>query len=204
MFKPCIILSSMQEPSLVSPDTILEPKYFLERGVDIMGKSLNAIVTFLHNDPGSGVKLNVRTKTRKQKMHNSCYIYEARDIPVTDPSNGHWCPEAFDGRILLRHIRKHAPDYASILDIRGSSYDIKKPIDLILGMIPRRINPSLTTSGLVHTLFHMEGFLEIFFEGLESNGRHALAVYVKEGIDELKNIRNTATHARRLSLESAK
>ena len=188
----------------MSPDIILEPNHFLEMGVNIIGKSLNPIVTSLHKDPRSKVKLYVRTKTGKQKTQKGCYTYRTRDVPVSDPSNNHKYPEAFDGRILLRHIRKYAPDYASFLDIRGSSHDLKTPIDVILGIIPRRLNPSLTTAALGHTLYYMESFLEIFDHGLESAGKHALAVCVKEGMNELKCVRNTANRARRLSLELAK
>ncbi|CAI8004380.1 hypothetical protein GBAR_LOCUS3907 [Geodia barretti] len=61
------------EPALISPDIILEPNHFLEKGVSIMGKSLNPIVTSLHNDPGSRVKLYVRTKTEKQKTQKGCH-----------------------------------------------------------------------------------------------------------------------------------
>ncbi|CAI8005212.1 hypothetical protein GBAR_LOCUS4095, partial [Geodia barretti] len=80
------------EPAVVSPDIILEPNHFLEKGVSIMGKSLNPIVTSLHNDPRSKVKLHVRTKTGKQKTQKGCHMYRTRDIPVSNLSNNHKYP----------------------------------------------------------------------------------------------------------------
>lgn len=165
---------------------------------------MNPIVSFLHNDPSSEVKFRVRKKTGKQKTQSGSYTYEMRDIPASDISDSYAWPEAFDGRNLLRHIRRYAPNYGSFLDMRGSSHDLKNSIDLILGMIPRRLNHSLTTAALTHALFYMEGLLEIFVDGLMSANKPVLAAHVKEGMNELKSMRNTANCARRLSLELTK
>ena len=180
----------------------MEPNHFLEKGVGIVGESLNPVVSHVHNDTRNQVSFRVRKKTRKHKTHEHCCTYTMEDIPVGDPSNYTECPEAFDGRYILKHMQTNAAHYASFLDIRrGSSQSLKTSIDVILGCIPRKQNRSLTTDGLVHTLFYMEGLLETFEEGLQSTGRYNLAAHVKEGIGELSYIRTSAERARRLSLE---
>ena len=189
---------------MVSPDIIMEPNHFLEKGVAIVGKSLNPVVSSVHKDPSNEVKFCVRKKTDKKRTDRDCYTYTMKNLPASNPSDQWKCPEAFDGRNLLRHVRKHAPEYATFLDIRGSSHDLKMAIDLILGRIPRRPNHSLTTAALVHTLFHMEGLLEMFVRGLGSIGRYNLADEVNEGLKELRDIRNKACNARQLSLELTK
>ena len=177
----------------------MSPWHFLEKSVEAVGSSLNPVVSYVHNDPRNDVKFRVRKKMCKKKMCEHCCTYNIQNVAANDPSNWSNCPEAFDGRKLLRHIKRNASYYASFLELRGSSHDLKTSVDLVLGMA--RPNHSLTTSGLVHALFQMEGLLGTILHGLTSVSRYELVPYIEEGLKELQNIRSIANHARRLSLE---
>ena len=177
----------------------MEPCHFLEKGVKAVGSSLNPVVSCIHNDPRYDVKFRVRKMMCKKKTREHCCSYNTEDVAANDPSNRFDCPEASDGRKVLRHIKRNASNYASFLELRESSHDLKTPVDLVLGMV--RPNHSLTTAGLIHAIIQMEGLLETFLHSLTSTGRYDLVPYIEEGIKELQNIRSTANRARRLSLE---
>jgi hypothetical protein len=189
------------DSTLISPDVIPDPSYFLEKGVDAFGRALNPVVSAVHNDPKNDVKFRVRRKIDKQKPTKHRRTITTEDVPVSDPQDREQFPEAFTSRLLLQHMRKNAPFYTDFLSLRGSTNELRTPIDLVLWRIPRMRIPSLTSQAVVHTLFHMEGFLDLVTDGLESSEKFSLASDVKGGMSELRDIRNSADHARRLSLE---
>ena len=191
----------LQECSLSSSDTdiIATPNNFLEKSVDVMGNSLNPLVSEVHDDPKNDVKFRIRKKIHEKKL-NHCRTTVTKDVAVSQPCK---CPEAFDGRAVLRHMRYYVSCYASAIDYHGGSNDLKILIDRILGRVPRKRNHSLTWDALLNTLFDMRSLLEIIADALQDAANFKLSEQIKIGVRELQHITQCSTRAqscvRRLS-----
>ena len=183
----------------LSADVIADPCHFVEKGIESVGKTLNRIVSTVHHSPQNDVKFHTRKKiyVKKEKCRRMC---ETEDVPVLDPSDSLQCPEAFEGRNVLRHMRRgtNFHEYAALLDYRDPRV-FKSGIDQVLGRIPGRRNPLMTWDILFDTLSRMKNFLLNATNGLERTNKHILATEIKNGMEELDDVIDNANQAQELS-----
>lgn len=191
--------SSLTHLRRLSADVIADPHHFVEKGIESVGKTLNHIVSDMHHSPRSDVKFHTRKKTSVKKEKCRC-MWETEDVPVLDPSDSLQCPEAFEGRNVLRHMRRGSNfhEYAALLDYRDPR-EFKSGIDQVLGRIPGRRNPLMTWDILFDTLSRMKNFLLNATDGLERTNKHILATKIKNGMEDLDDIIENANQAQELS-----
>jgi hypothetical protein len=188
---PC---SENQESSFNFQDIISDQHHFLEKSIDTIGEVLNPLVSAEHHSPRSEVKFRTPKKVYENKRRRTTVT---EDTPVLDPANNQLCPEAFDGRQVLKHMCTYYRHYADTLNYSCSS-EFKMLIKQIVGRIPKRRNPSLTWDVLFNTLFYMRSFIEVVVEGLEDTDKLALADCTRAGINKLNDITENANRAREI------
>ena len=153
----------------------------------------------MHNDPQNDVKFRTQ-KMIFLKIKKYRRMSATEDVPVSDPSDRAQCPEAFEGHVLLRHMRRgnnfHA--YADLLGYQDPRF-FKNDIDKVLGRIAGRRNPSMTWAILFDTLFHMKNLLLTARAGLECDDKFSLVAKINTGIEELEDITEKANQAQELS-----
>ena len=189
---------------MIPAGIMVEPPHLLDKSLQHMGAALNPLVTEVHNNTSNDVKFYTRKKIRTFK-HKQRRATLTEDVPVDFPSDNVQCPEAFEGRYILRHMRqgKNLHEYADALDYRKPR-ELKNDIDQILGRIPGRRHPSLTWGSLFTTLSCMKRLLEKAYTGLQHANRFNLALKINEGINEIDEIIEKASHVQQLSLRSTK
>ena len=190
---------------MIPAGIMVEPSLLIDKGLQHIGAVLNPVVTEVHNDPSNSVKFHTRKKIHIIKdKHRRRRTTVTEDVPVDSPSDSVRCPEAFEGRCILRHMHqgKNFYEYADELDYHKPR-ELKSDIDQILGRIPGRRHPSLTWGSLFTTLNCMKSLLEKAYIGLQHANRLNLALKISEGISELDDIKK-ASHVQQLSLRSAK
>lgn len=189
----------MQDFTSFTAGIIVEPHHLMEMAVKLIGRVFNPLVSDVHNDPGNDVKFHIKKKISTIKQnHRRATVTE--DMPVASTSELQ-CPEAFDGRLVLRHMRRvdNFHEYADALDYRNPN-DFKRDIGQILGRIPGRRNPSMTWVILFDTLYRMECFLKKAVEGLKCTNKFDLAPTISDSIQHLKDIIKKAKNAQQLHL----
>ena len=146
----------------------------------------------MHNDPRNNLKFRVRRRISKTSSRENRYRRTSESVTemvaVDDPSKS---PEAFDGRCVLRHMRSAYREYAAALEYRSSS-DFKNLLATIIYRAPKKRNSSFTWRELDHTLLHMRWLIEGAIEGLENTDQFTLADKVRWGLNELKDITESA------------
>ena len=180
---------------------LAEPGQFIEKAIGSIGKGLNSIVATVHHDSTNNVRFYTRKIVSvKKEQHRRMSTTE--DVPVSDPSNGLQCPEAFDGRLVLRHMsrRSNFRTYAELLDYRNPK-NFKSSIDQVLGRIPGRRNPSMTWDLLRDTLARMKDFMFNARAGLVHTNKYNLAIKISNAMEELNDITEKANKAQGLSTE---
>ena len=165
---------------------------FLEKGIKAIGESLNPLVSDMHNSSRNEVKFRTKKKVFKRRRTTI-----TEDVAVSNPSNSQLCPEAFDGRPILKHICHYYRQYADMIDYE-SSFDFKMKIKEIIGRIPKRPNPSLTWDVAIDTIYRMASFVEVIVEGLHNAANSTLAVSISGGVETLRDIAERANEAREL------
>ena len=152
----------------------------------------------MHCSPRNDIKFHAQKKLYLKKENRRLRATEY--VPVSDPSDSLQCPDAFEGRNVLRHMRRgiNFHEYATILDYRDPK-DFKSGIDQILGRIPGRRNPSMTWDILFDTLSRMQNFLLSARAGLERTNQYGLATEISNGIEELNDITEKASQAQEVS-----
>ena len=168
---------------------MLDKNDFLQKSIDVLGATLNPVVSAMHNNPGNNVKF-----LTKKTVHQCSDITVAKIVPVADPSNSELCPNAFDGRKVLKHMFHYYRSYADALDY-PKSLDFKVRVKQIIGRIPKRRNPSLTWGSVINTIFHMRCFIESIADCLEKNG---LASPLRNGTIQLLEITERVNQARKI------
>ena len=160
------------------------------------GKSLNHVVSAVHNDPSNDVEFHVRRRISKRKVDNNLCILTTKDMTVTNPSKS---PEASDGRLVLKHMRSAHRVYGDVLGYPSSQF--KTYLSQIIDKTSRKRNPPLPWAILFNSLFLMRNFIKMVVDGLEGNDRYSLASLTRVGINELNDITENAKRAQQLSLQ---
>jgi hypothetical protein len=191
--------SSRTHLGRILPGIVAEPRQFMEKAIESVGKAMNHAVATVHHDPQNDVKFYIRkTIFVKKEKHRRTSTTE--DVPVSDPANSLQCPEAFDGRLVLRHMsrKNNFHEYAALFDYRKPR-DFKSSIDQVLGRIPGRRNPLITWDILRDTLARMKDFMLNAIAGLVHANKYNLAIEISNGMEELDDITENANHAQELS-----